>query len=71
MCASERSERALKSYIFLILYPIYYAQYIYLTHDRNLWGGGGGGLFVGPLRGQLPTLPSPKSGTEDTLVSAA
>ena len=29
-------------------------------HDHNLWGGGGA-LFVG-APGQLPTLPSPKSG---------
>ena len=56
MCASER---ALKNvHIFLSLYPVYTMHNIFFfKHDRNLWGP----LFVG-APGQLPTLPSPKSG---------
>ena len=50
MGVSERSEQALKIDT-ISLYLIYYAQYI-----QKAWS-----KFVG-AHGQLPTLPSPKSG---------
>ena len=56
MCASERSERAFKIYGFsLVYYYISLCTMLYI--QKILWGA----LFVW-APGQLPTLPSPKSG---------
>ena len=50
-------ERALKIYLCSLVYIPHTMHNIFQKHDRNLWGP----LFVG-APGQLPTLPSPKSG---------
>ena len=60
MCTSER---ALKIYLCSLPPHIYTMHNIFQKHDRNLWGA----LFVG-APGQLPTLPSPKSGPADDTV---
>ena len=53
MCASERSERALKIYEFSLVFSI-------MFNDIQKVSKFVGPLFVG-APGQLPTLPSPKS----------
>ena len=64
MSVFERAERAsfeiyilsLLKYIIIVIHNIH----VFNTYNQNLWGP----LFVG-APGQLPTLPSPKSGPDD------